>query len=77
MDKKRVLLCDDFKINRDVLREIFESAGYEIAGEASNGQEGVDMYDRLRPDLMTLDIQMPVMEGPEALGLIMKAHPDV
>ncbi len=76
MDKKRVLLCDDFKINRDVLREIFESADYEIAGEASNGQEGVDMYDSLRPDLMTLDIQMPVMEGPEALGLIMKAHPD-
>ena len=34
MDKKRVLLCDDFKINRDVLREIFESAGYEIAGRS-------------------------------------------
>ena len=76
MDKKRVLLCDDFKINRDVLREIFESAGYEIAGEAANGQEGVDMYDSLRPDLMTLDIQMPVMEGPEALAMIIKAHPD-
>jgi|GEM_PF-1678253 len=76
MEKKRVLICDDFQVNRDVLREIFESAGYEVAGEACNGLEGVMMYRSLQPDLMTLDIQMPVMEGPEALGKIIGEFPD-
>ena len=76
MDRKRVLICDDFKINRDALREIFESGGYEIAGEACNGLEGVEQYRKLQPDLMTLDIQMPIMEGPEALEKIISEFPE-
>ena len=76
MSGKRVLICDDYQANRDVLRAIFESDGYEIAGEAGNGLEGVEMYRSLKPDLMTLDIQMPVMEGPEALEKIMGEFPD-
>ena len=76
MEKKRVLLCDDFAVNRKALTDIFTSGGYEIAGEACNGLEGVEMYRQLQPDLMTLDIQMPVMEGPEALVKIIEEFPD-
>ncbi|MFN0050929.1 MAG: response regulator, partial [Planctomycetales bacterium] len=56
---KRVLIVDDALIMRMRIKEIALDSGWEIAGEAVNGEEGLARYRELRPDLMTLDIVMP------------------
>lgn len=73
---KSVLIVDDSRTSRRVLKDILERAGYKIAGEAINGKEGVEMYERLRPDIVTMDITMPEMDGIEALRTIKKEHPE-
>ncbi len=71
-----VLIVDDSRTSRRVLKDILERAGCQIAGEAVNGKEAVEMYEKLRPDIVTMDITMPEMDGIEALKLIKKAHPE-
>ena len=73
---KNVLIVDDSRTSRRILKDILERAGYSIAGEAINGKEGVDMYAKLRPDIVTMDITMPEMDGIEALKAIKKEFPD-
>ncbi len=73
---KSVLIVEDSRTSRRMLRDILERAGYEIAGEAINGKEGVEFYERLKPDIVTMDITMPEMDGIEALKQIKKAHPE-
>lgn len=72
---KRVLIVDDAMIMRMRIKEIARDAGWEIAGEASNGEEGIALYRELRPDLMTLDIVMPKMDGVSVLRQIKQEHP--
>jgi len=67
---KRVLIVDDALIMRMRIREIALDSGWEIAGEAANGEEGLARYRELRPDLTTLDIVMPRMDGVSALRQI-------
>ena len=62
-----VLVVDDSKTSRTMLRNILVANGYEVIGEAENGQEGYDKYCELEPDFVTLDITMPVMDGIETL----------
>ena len=62
-----VLVVDDSKTSRTLLRNILVANGYEVIGEAENGQEGYDKYCELEPDFVTLDITMPVMDGIETL----------
>jgi len=62
-----VLIVDDSKTSRYMLRHILAENGYEVIGEAENGQEGYEMYCDLEPDFVTLDITMPVMDGIETL----------
>lgn len=66
----KILLVDDSKTSRKMLRSILEENGHTIIGEASNGEEGVKMYQELHPDLTTMDITMPVLDGIEALKKI-------
>lgn len=66
----RILIVDDSRTSRNVLKGILESAGHEIVGEAVNGEEGYLKYKELQPDLVTMDITMPAMDGLEALKLI-------
>ncbi len=63
----RVLIVDDAVLMRSRIREILESAGYDVVGEASNGAEGVEKYAELKPDVVTMDIVMPVMGGLDAV----------
>ena len=72
----RVLIADDSAFMRKVLADMFASQpDFEVAGTARNGQETVERVRELSPDLVTLDVNMPVMDGLEALDIIMKEHP--
>ena len=67
-----ILIVDDSRTSRKILRRILEEAGHTVIGEAVNGEEGYLKYQELNPDLVTLDITMPKMDGLEALRLIKK-----
>ncbi len=71
-----VLIVDDSRTSRKMLRTIIEEAGYTVAGEAVNGQEGIDKYKELSPDLVTMDITMPVLDGIESMKEIIAINPD-
>lgn len=66
----RVLIVDDALFMRNMLKDIFVRAGYEIVGEAGDGAEAVQLYRETRPSLVTMDIVMPQMSGIEALQQI-------
>ena len=68
----RFLLCDDSAFMRMMLRRILEQAGHEIVGEAGNGKEAVQQFRKCKPDLVTMDITMPIMDGIEAVRLIIQ-----
>jgi len=74
--KPRVLVIDDEESVRIWLKGLLVSLGCEVVGEAENGQEGVELFKRERPDLVLLDLQMPVMNGDEALDRIIIEDPD-
>lgn len=69
--KGRVLVVDDSGMSRKVLKNILEEEGYSVVAEASDGAEGVLAYKQCNPDLVTLDITMPNMDGTQALKQIM------
>jgi two-component system chemotaxis response regulator CheY len=72
---KRVLIVDDALIMRKRIKDIAEQAGWDVAGEAGNGEEAVAMYRATSPDLVTLDIVMPKMDGVATLKEVMAADP--
>lgn len=71
---KNVLIVDDSEFMRNLLREILEEE-FEIAGEAENGVEAVELYDEKQPDLVMMDIVMPIRDGIEATSEIKDASP--
>ncbi len=68
--KGRIMIVDDSSLIRKMLRGLLEKNGYTVVAEAVNGAEAVEMYDMIQPDVVTLDITMPVMDGVEALKQI-------
>lgn len=75
-EKPTVLIVDDSGLSRMMLRNILEEAGYCIVAEASDGLEGELAYKQYDPDIVTLDITMPNMDGIECLEKIMDYDPD-
>lgn len=73
---KRVLIVDDAIFMRKSLKMILERHGFEVAGEAENGLVGIQKYKQLKPDVVTLDITMPVMDGITALKEIKSIDSD-
>lgn len=73
----RVLIVDDAKFMRDKIREILETEDLQVAGEAENGEEAVLLYQELQPDLVIMDITMPVKNGIEALKDMIQLNPKV
>lgn len=67
---RKVLIVDDLSFMRNALREILSAGGVERIDEAENGQEGVEKYFSNRPDVVLLDITMPVLDGLKALEFI-------
>ena len=68
----RVLVVDDSMFIAKQLGQIFTSEGFEVAGTAADGAQGVEKYKELHPDLVTMDITMPVMDGVSALEKILE-----
>jgi DNA-binding NarL/FixJ family response regulator len=73
----RVLVVDDHSLFRDGLVSLLEAAGYTVVGQAGNGQEAVELARTLQPELVLLDLNMPVMNGLEALRHIKEEMPDI
>ena len=73
---QRVLIVDDSPIMRQMLVKIFKDEGFEVAGEAVDGAEALEMFESLKPDLITLDIVMPKKRGIEVLEHIMAVKPE-
>ena len=73
---KRVLIVDDAAFMRISIRNILTKNGYEIAGEAGNGAEAVQKYTELHPDIVTMDITMPEVNGIDALKQIRRMNKD-
>lgn len=67
---KNILVVDDAAFMRMKLKDILEKNGYNVVGEAENGLEAVSLYQDLSPDLVTMDITMPEMDGIDALKKI-------
>lgn len=72
----RVLVVDDAAFMRMMVRDILTKNGYEVVGEAENGMKAVEKYSELHPDLTTMDITMPEMDGISAVKAIKKIDPN-
>jgi len=73
---KRILIVDDALFMRVTLKNILTRNGYEVVGEAADGRESVEIYQSIKPDMVTMDITMPVMDGISAVREIKKIDPD-
>lgn len=73
---KNILIVDDAAFMRTLLKDILIKNGYNIVGEGANGQEAVAKYKELQPDLVTMDITMPEVDGLEGLQRIKAEFPE-
>jgi len=71
----KVLIVDDSRVVREVLKDILSDSGIEVIGEASDGKQAIDLARDLKPDLITMDVMMPVMDGLTAVEQIMAYYP--
>jgi two-component system chemotaxis response regulator CheY len=72
-NKKKVLIVDDAAFTRNMLKKIINTTDYsEVVGEAANGNEAIDMYTKLKPDLVTMDLVMPEKGGIETVEELIK-----
>ncbi len=76
MKSVRVLIVDDLAFMREAIRDILENAGVVVAGEAPDGVAGIEAYFNLHPDVVLMDISMPVMDGLHALKGIRRKDPN-
>lgn len=74
---KKILIVDDAPIMRLMIKDILEANGFEILGEAENGKQAVEMCEALKPNVVTLDIVMPEMDGIETLRNIKEKYKDI
>lgn len=72
----KILIIDDSRTSRKILRGMLEEAGHEIVDEGVDGKDGFEKYKQYKPDLVTLDITMPVMDGLESLKCIKEFDKD-
>jgi two-component system chemotaxis response regulator CheY len=74
--KAKILIADDSAYMRSILKDLLLRNGYDVIGEAENGKEVLDLYRKLKPDLVAIDIMMPEMSGIQALKEIKENYPE-
>jgi two-component system chemotaxis response regulator CheY len=72
---KKCIIIDDSKFMRKIIAEALAEHGYEIAGEAENGQDGINLYENIKPDFVTMDITMAGVSGIQAINEIKEKYP--
>jgi two-component system, chemotaxis family, chemotaxis protein CheY len=72
----KVLVIDDSPVVFKMIKRALEPNGFELVGQAENGQIGLEMYERYKPEIVTLDITMPVMNGIDTATVLVKNHPE-
>ena len=75
MSKIRVLIVDDSPFIHKAISRALANGDFEVCGIGSNGKEGAELYAKLKPDVVTMDITMPVMDGLDSAKLIMSGDP--
>jgi len=75
-DPIRLLLADDHRMLRETLKRSMLDEGFDVVGEASDGQEAVDLADELQPDVILMDVTMPEFDGVEATRRIVERRPE-
>lgn len=76
-NRPKVLIVDDNDVVRTLLRSILRNGDYDVVGEAKNGVVALELAERLRPDVVCMDLMMPEMDGLEALQAIKAMHPQI
>lgn len=74
--KAKILIADDSANMRSILKDLLLRNGFDVAGEAENGKEVLELYEKIKPDVVTLDIMMPEMSGIQALKEIKERYPE-
>ena len=77
MRMPRLVVVDDDMPLAEELAGLFSDVGYEVAGIASEGREGIDLVERTKPDVVVMDVRMEGMSGTEAAGVLRRRHPDI
>ena len=72
----KVLIVDDAAFMRMMIKDILTKGGHEVVGEAANGLEAIERYKELKPEVVTMDITMPEMNGIDAIKEIRKIDPN-
>lgn len=73
---RRIMVVDDSRLVRVQLEDVLKGTGYEIAAHCRSGEEAIEQYAAVQPDLVTMDIIMQGMDGLDAAEIILKKHPD-
>jgi two-component system chemotaxis response regulator CheY len=71
----KVMAVDDSPITRKMIKKALEPEGFAIVGEAANGRDAVELYNRIKPDVITMDVTMPIMDGLQAAQVIKQQNP--
>ena len=77
MTRPRLLVADDHRLLRSALVDLLVQAGFEVVGEAADGADAVALAKQLEPDVVLMDLRMPVLGGLDATRLIKDARPDI
>ena len=73
---KRIMIVDDSRVIELQLEQLLEETGYEVAAICRDGETAIAAYEEVKPDLVTMDIIMPGMDGLETARTILEAHPE-
>lgn len=73
----KAVVVDDAPLMRQMLKKILEKQRFEIVGEAGDGNEAIEVVEKTKPHLVTMDITMPVMDGLQSLSVIKREHPEI
>ena len=74
--KKRVMVVDDSRIQEVQLRSLLEGTEYEVAAYCQDGEDALERYDQVKPDVVTMDIIMPGLDGLETTRALLEDHPE-